>query len=135
MFLTQLKLLICNFKIRKVKDTRGKIWYLHEDSIRNDVRSYIKKKHGGGLKMLVIILVRSGNYGKSGNRETHVREASANLYKVFSEKVKVKQKWRKVENFCFYFCVIFDRSVKSSVLERRLDARLCFHAILRRLFL
>ena len=107
MYLTQLKLLICNFKIRKVKDTRGKIWNLHEDSIRNDVRSCIKKKHGGGLKMLVIILVSSGNYGKSGNRETQVREVSTILYKVFSEKVKVEQKWRKVENFCVYFCVIF----------------------------
>ena len=85
MYLTQLKLLICNFKIRKVKDTRGKIWDLHEDSIRNDVRSYIKKKHGGGLKMLVIILVRSGNYGKGGNRETRKRSIYNLVQSIFGK--------------------------------------------------
>ena len=41
--------MVCDFKIRKVKDIRrkfvprGKKWKLHEDSIKSDFRSYINK--------------------------------------------------------------------------------------------
>ena len=31
------------------------------------------KKHGGGMMVLVIVLVRSGNYRKSKNRRNQVR--------------------------------------------------------------
>ena len=80
--------MICDFKIRKVKDTRRKIWELRENSIRNDFSSYISKKYGNALKMLVIVLVRSVNYGKSGNRETQVRGSIYDL--VQNSFVKIK---------------------------------------------
>ena len=34
-----------------------------------------KKKHDSGMVMLLIGLERSGNCGKSGNRETQVRKS------------------------------------------------------------
>ena len=116
---THRKALVCDIKIRKVKDTRRKflprrkIWKLHEDSVKSDFRSYINKyrasspkdasveakwnalkrallvatdksfgskkgpvdikKHCGRMMMRVIKLVRSINYGRSGNRETQLR--------------------------------------------------------------
>ena len=36
------------------------------------------EKHGGGMMMLLKELLRSGNYGRSGNRERQVRR---NIYK------------------------------------------------------
>ena len=47
--ITQYKPLVCDFKKRKVKDTRNKsatsrkIWKLHEKSVKNDFGSYINK--------------------------------------------------------------------------------------------
>ena len=93
--------MVYDFKIRKVKDTRRKIWELHENSIRNDFRSYINKKYGNALKMLVIVLVRSVNYGRSGNRETQVRGSIYDLVQnSFVKRINLlKQKWTKAENF------------------------------------
>ena len=95
--ITQHKTLIYEFKIRKVKSTRRKIWKLHEDSLKSNFSSCINqyratsqkdtsvedywnvlkeatdrscvwtkvqlhiKKHGGGVMMLVIVLLRSGS--------------------------------------------------------------------------
>ena len=93
--------MVYDFKIRKVKDTRRKIWELHENSIRNDFRSYINKKYSNALKMLVIVLVRSVNYGRSGNRETQVRGSIYDLVQnSFVKRINLlKQKWTKAENF------------------------------------
>ena len=47
--ITQHKILVCDFKIRKVKDSkrrfvfRRKIWKLHEDNVHSDFKSYIIK--------------------------------------------------------------------------------------------
>ena len=44
--MTQHKIKVCNFKIRKVKDTRGnsiprrKLWKLHEDNTKSDHSLY-----------------------------------------------------------------------------------------------
>ena len=54
--ITQHKPLVCDFKIRKVKDTRRnsvhrrKIWKLHDDSFKSDFRSYINKYRANSLK-------------------------------------------------------------------------------------
>ena len=48
-YITWHKPLVCDFKIRKVKDTRRKsaprrkIWKAHEDNVKSDCRSYIKQ--------------------------------------------------------------------------------------------
>ena len=48
-YITWHKPLVCDFKIRKVKDTRRKsaprrkIWKVHEDNVKSDCRSYIKQ--------------------------------------------------------------------------------------------
>ena len=68
--ITQYQPLIFDFKMRKVKDIRTKflprkkIFKLHEDSVKKGV-----VKHGGGM-MLIIVLVRSGTYGRNGNSRT-----------------------------------------------------------------
>ena len=96
MYLSAEAQLVCDFKIRKLKDIRRKfvpstkILKLHEDSVNTDFRSanteqvggvvggqkaqlYIKKH--GGMMMLVILLVGSGNYGKSRNSKMQVRRS------------------------------------------------------------
>ena len=35
--------LVCDFKIRKVKETRRKIWELHEDTVKSDFKLYISE--------------------------------------------------------------------------------------------
>ena len=54
--ITQHKPLVCDFKIRKVKEARRKvlasrkIWKFHENSAKIDIRSYIKKYRESGQK-------------------------------------------------------------------------------------
>ena len=53
---THRKALVCDIKIRKVKDTRRKflprrkIWKLHEDSVKSNFRSYINKYRASSPK-------------------------------------------------------------------------------------
>ena len=54
--ISQYKPLVCDFKIRKVKDTRKnfvpkkKIWKLHQDSVNSDFRSCINQDRASSQK-------------------------------------------------------------------------------------
>ena len=107
--ITQHNPLLCNFNIRKVPDNRGnvapgrKTWQLHVDNAKSGFSSYIKKcresnqkmlqtvavdgqkiqvdigKNESGM-MLVLVLVRSVNYGRSGKISRRKKKAGTADY-------------------------------------------------------
>ena len=55
-YITQHKPLVCSFKIRKIKNRRNfepsrKIWKLHEDSVKGNFSSYVKKYGASSQKV------------------------------------------------------------------------------------
>ena len=77
--------------------------------------------------MLVIVLVRSVNYGRSGNRETskekYLQSGAETLRKIINQ-VKTNKEQKTLMS-----ALVQSVSAKNSVLEGRLNARLSFHGI------
>ena len=65
--------------------------------------------------MLGIVLVRSVNYGRSGNKETQVRRTIYDLVQNSFGTIKTLSKNEQKQKTLMF-------SAKNSVLERRLDA-------------
>ena len=57
--ITHVKPLVRDFKFRKVKEkVCRKIWKLHEDNVKNNFRSYIKKCRASGQKVASVKVYR-----------------------------------------------------------------------------